>query len=309
MDRVTSLSTYTSVITNMMTSEVRLDQANTQVSSGKVASDLKGFGDTAEALTAARTLQIRVASFVQGAKALSNKLDSQDLALTQVSTAGQGARQAIADAIASGRADSLMSTLESDFGQAAAGLNTQYNGQYLFAGGKTNTAPVAAKDLSDLVTPPAGGVFQNDQLATTSRLDESTTLQTGMLADKVGTDLFNAFAAVKAFDQGPNGPLTGQLTPAQTAFLTNMLQTFDAANHGTIDTVAANGLMQNRVSQAQATQESRQTVLTNMIGNITDVDMAEASSRLSQAQLALQASANIFSSLQKTSLLNYLPPA
>ena len=39
------------------------------------------------------------------------------------------------------------------------------------------------------------------------------------------------------------------------------------------------------------------------------VDMAEASSRLSQAQLALQASANIFSSLQKTSLLNYLPPA
>ena len=34
--------------------------------------------------------------------------------------------------------------------------------------------------------------------------------------------------------------------------------------------------------------------------------MAEAASRLSQAQVALQASAHIFASLQNTSLLNYL---
>ena len=306
MDRVTSFSSYNSVITSLMSTEVRLNQVDAQVASGKVATDLKGFGGNAEALTAARTLQIRVDGFVQSNKSLSAKLDSQNLALTQVADAGSNAREAIASAIASGNAAGLVSTLDSDFGQAAAGLNTQYNGQYLFAGGNTATAPVAAKSLADLTSPPPGGVFQNDQLATTSRLDESTTLQTGMLADQVGTNLFNAFQQVKAFDQGAGGPLTGQLTTAQVAFLTGMLQTFDSANKGMTDTVATNGLMQNRVSQAQTTQQDRQVVLQNMIGGITDVDMAQASSQLSQAQVALQASAHVFASLQNTSLLNYL---
>jgi flagellar hook-associated protein 3 FlgL len=306
MDRVTTFSAYNSVISNLMTSELRQNQANVQVSSGKVASDLKGFGVNAEALTAARTLSIRVDNYVTSNKNLSAKLESQDLALTQVSDAGSGARQTIAAAVASGRGDGLMSSLQSLFGQATAGLNSQYNGHYLFSGGKVDTAPVAAKTLQDLLTPPAGGVFQNDQLATTSRLDESTTLQTGMLADGIGTNLFNAFQQIAAFDQGPNGPFTGQLTPAQQTFLTGMLQTFDSANQGMTDTVAANGLMQNRVTQAQTTQTDRKTVLDTMIGNITDVDMAEAASRLSQAQVALQASAHIFASLQNSTLLNYL---
>ncbi len=306
MDRVTTFSAYNNVIGNLMNTELRLNTANVQVSSGKVATDLKGFGVNAEALTAARTLKVRVESFVQGSKNLTAKLDSQNLALSQVMDAGSGARQAIAAAVASGRGDGLMTSLQSYFGQAAAGLNTQYNGHYLFAGGKVDTAPVAVQNLSGLTVPLSAGTFQNDQLAATSRLDEATTLQTGMLADQVGSTMFDAFAQIQQFDQGAGGPFGSQLTPAQSQFLTNMLQTFDAANQGMTDTVASNGLMQNRVSQSQTTQENRSTVLETMIGGITDADMAEAASRLSQAQVALQASAHIFASLQNTSLLNYL---
>ena len=50
MDRVTTFSAYNNVIGSLMTSELRLNTANVQVSSGKVASDLKGFGVNAEAL-------------------------------------------------------------------------------------------------------------------------------------------------------------------------------------------------------------------------------------------------------------------
>jgi flagellar hook-associated protein 3 FlgL len=269
---------------------------------------LKGFGSNAEALTAAQTLKTRVDTFVKNSQSLTSKLDAQNLALTQVADAGQGARQAIAAAVASGRADGLMNSLQSYFGQAAGGLNSQYNGHYLFAGGKVDTAPVAAQNLTDLTSPPPGGVFQNDQLAPTNQLDESTTLQTGVLADAVGTNLFSAFTAVEAFNQGAGGPLSGQLTAPQVAFLTNMLQTFDTANRGMTDSVAANGLVQNRVSQSLGNQQDRQTLLETTIGSITDVDMAEASSRLSQAQVALQASARIFASLQNTTLLNSFTP-
>ena len=309
MDRVTTFSSYNSVITSLMTSELRLNQANVQVSSGKIASDLKGFGGNAEALTAAQTLKTRVDTFVQNTQNLSNKLEAQNLALTQVADAGSGARQAIATAVASGNSDGLMSTLQSYFGQAAGGLNSQYNGHYLFAGGKVDTAPVAAKALSDLTTtPPPGGVFQNDQLTPSSQLDESTTLQTGMLADAVGTNLFNAFASIEAFNQGPGGPLTGNLTTAQEAFLTSVLPTFDTANKGMTNTVATNGLVQNRVSQSLSTQQDRKTLLETTIGGITDVDIAEAASRLSQAQVALQAAAKIFASLQNSTLLSAFTP-
>ncbi len=307
MDRVTTFSAYNSVIASLMQNELRQNVAEVQVSSGKVASDLKGFGVNAEALTAAHTLKSRVDGFVTSIKNLGVKLDAQNLALMNVSDSSQSARAAIANAVATGSGAGLMTSLQSYFSQAAAALNTQFNGHYVFAGGKVDTPPVAVQTLAGLAAPPPGGVFQNDQLVATSRLDESTTVQTGVLASNVATNMFAAFNAVQAFDQGAGGPLSGQLTQAQIAFLTSMLPTFDSVGRGLTDTVASNGLMQSRVEQAQTTQTDRQTVLETMIGGITDVDMAEAASRLSQSQVALQASAKIFASLQNSSLLNYLP--
>ncbi len=127
-----------------------------------------------------------------------------------------------------------------------------------------------------------------------------------MLASNVGTDLFNAMASVQAFSQGAGGPLSGKLTQAQTDYLTSMLSTFDSASQGLTETAADNGMMQNRVDQSLTTQQDRQSTLQQMIGGITDVDMATAASQLSQSQVALQASAQIFSTLQQSSLLNYL---
>jgi len=305
MDRVTTSSAYNSIIANLMQAENQQNQANVQVSSGKVASDLKGFGSNAEALTAAQSMMTRVSGYVQTATNVSAQLSAQDTALTEVSDAGQNARQAIAQAVASGSADGLMASLQSAFGQAVDGLNTQYNGSYLFSGGKVSTAPVAAQTLQDLVTPPAGGVFQNDQLTSSVQLNETTKVQTGMLASNVGGALFNAFQAVQQY-VNTNGPLSGTLTSAQQTALTGMLQSFDTANSGLTNTQAQNGLVQNQVSSIQANQTQRQTDLQTTIGDIADVDMGQASSNLAQAQTALQASARVFQSLQSTSLLNFL---
>ena len=306
MERITTFSAYNSVINNLLAAEDRQNQANVQVSSGKVATDLKGFGSNAEALTAAQSLKTRVDGYVQTATNVSSQLDAQNAALTEVSDAGLAGRQAIGQALAGGSADGLMSSLQSAFSQSIDGMNAQFNGIYLFSGGRVTTKPVNAQNLSDLTSPPPGGIFQNDQLAATSKLNESTTLNTGMLASNVATPLFNAFQAVEALNQGPLGPLSGQLTQAQIAALTPMLQTFDAANQGMTQTTAQNGLIQNQVSSIQQIQTQRQTNLAITIGDMADVDMGEASAQLSQAQTALQASARVFMSLQNTSLLNFL---
>ncbi len=306
MDRVTTFSAYNSVIANLMAAENRQSQADVQVSSGKLASDLKGFGSNAEALTAAQSLKTRVDGYVQTAANVASQLGAQDTALTEVSNAGQSARQAIAQAVASGRADGLMASLQSAFSQATDGLNAQYNGAYLFSGGRVTTAPVAAKSLQDLTSPPAGGVFQNDQLPATAKLNETTTVQTGQLASNIAGPLFDAFKQFEALDQGPNGPFTGQLTQAQTDALTTLMKSFDTANSGVTGTVAQNGLVQNQVDTLQAAQQQRQTDLISTIGDMANADMGQASAQLAQAQTALQASARVFMSLQNTSLLHYL---
>jgi flagellar hook-associated protein 3 FlgL len=70
--------------------------------------------------------------------------------------------------------------------------------------------------------------------------------------------------------------------------------------------VAQNGLMQNQVAGSLTALKSRQTALTTTLSDLTDIDQAAAATKLQLAQTALQASAQVFSSLKSVSLLNVL---
>ena len=306
MNRVTTGNNYSSVLNDLMRAQSRQQEANTQVSSGKTASDLKGFAKQAETLLATRSIQTKVEGFLTQGKTLTSKLESQNLALSQTADAATGARQAIAEALATGRGESLMGELSSWFSSASDSLNARFGGRYLFAGGQVDSPPVTADALSDLTTQPTvASFFNNDNLVPTNQLDESTTIQSGFLADQLGTGLFSAFRQVQDFVD-VNGAFTGQLTATQETFLQSMLDDFDAAGSSLTDATARNGLIQNRVGKTMDTQEARRSMLEGMVGGITDVDMAEAISRLQQAQTTVQASAQVFSSLSQSSLLNML---
>ena len=306
MNRVATGNSYSSVLNDLMRSQVRQADANAQVSSGKVAADLKGYARHAETLLATRSIQTKVDGYLAQGKTLTSKLESQDLALNQTAEAAAGARQAVAEALATGRGDSLMSELSSWFSSASDSLNAKFGGRYLFAGGQVDTQPVTAGAMADLTSQPTvASFFKNDNLTPTNQLDESTTIQSGFLADQLGTGLFSAFRQVQDFVD-VNGAFTGQLTATQETFLQSMLDDFDAAGSSLTDATARNGLIQNRVGKTMDTQEARRSMLEGMVGGITDVDMAEAISRLQQAQTTVQASAQVFSSLSQSSLLNML---
>ena len=306
MNRVATGNSYSSVLNDLMRAQVRQAEANAQVSSGKTASDLKGFARQAETLLATRSIQTKVDGFLTQGKILTSRLESQNLALSQTAEAATGARQAIAEALATGRGEALMSELSSWFSSATDSLNAKFGGRYLFAGGQVDSPPVTAGSLADLTTQPTvASFFDNDNLIPTNQLDESTTIQTGFLADQLGGDLFTAFRQVQDFVD-VNGTFTGQLTATQTTFLQGMLDDFDAAGVGLTDATARNGLIQNRVDKTMAVQTDRQSMLEGMVGGITDVDMAQAISRLQQAQTTVEASAQVFRSLSDSSLLNLL---
>lgn len=307
MDRISTASSYSAILASLNSAQAAQNAAIAQVSTGMKATDLKGFGATAQTLTAMQTVQANVSAYLDQTQIVSDRLSSQDTAFSSLADAAQGSSKAVTDALGSGNASALMQTLQGYYQSAVGALNTQFNGQYLFSGGKVNTAPVSATDLTSLAAAsPLSTVFQNGQLTPTSQVDSSTTIQSGFLADQVGTPLFTALQAIQTYNQ-TNGPFGATLTAAQTTFLQSQVAVLNAANTGIVNLQGQNGLMQNQVAAAQTDLTNQQTTLKTMIGDTANADLAQAAANLQQAQLAIQASAQVFQSLKSDSLASLLP--
>ena len=97
-----------------------------------------------------------------------------------------------------------MAALQAAFSNAVEGLNTTFNGEYLFAGGQVNTQPVSATSLSDLTANPISEpVPQRPARRPRPSSTRTPAVSTGFLASNVGTPLFQALAAIEAYNQGP----------------------------------------------------------------------------------------------------------
>ncbi len=306
MLRVSTASTYSAMLSNLTQAQVRQNQAAAQVSSEKKGTDLKGYARDAEVLTAMRGVQVKVAGFLEQTSQIGGRLDMQEIAMTRMSDSVTGARTAIADSLASDNAGTLMQALGGFFSDTVAALNTRHDGRYLFAGGQTDTLPVNSTGLASIASPnTVAAQFDNDNLIVSNRLDENTVMDTGFLASNLGGPAFTAFKAVRDYVD-TNGAFSSPLTDAQKTFLTTQLAAFDTASQGLTDATASNGLMQKRLDSAVTDLKGRDTALEGMVGDITNINMAEAITKLEQAQLSVQAAAQVFQSLQGSSLLNIL---
>jgi flagellar hook-associated protein 3 FlgL len=307
MQRISTADSYAAVIANMQQAQTQLSTASNQISSGETATDLQGYAAHAETLTAMQTVNNQVTGYLNQDSILANKLTTQDTGLQQIAGAATGASQAINSAIANNTGDTLMQQLQVQFQNAAEGLNSTYNGEYVFAGGQVNTAPLSATSLSALGSAPSvAGVFQNDQQTASAQIDQNTTVQTGFLASNLGTPLMTALQAIQNYNDGPNGPLTGQLTATQITFLQGQIASLNTAASTLNGQAAQNGGVQAQVTNTQTDLTDQQNTLGTMIGNIAAANVAQATANLQEAQLAIQASAQVFLALQNTSLLNVL---
>ena len=144
MDRISTAGSYSAILANLMAAESRQNDAENRVSSQKNGTDLKAYANKAETLTAMKSVDARITQYQAGNSQIAAKLTNQDQALTTVAGSATAVRQAIADALASGDAGVLMQQVRTEFATSVSGLNAQFDGKYLFAGGKITTPPVSA---------------------------------------------------------------------------------------------------------------------------------------------------------------------
>ena len=295
---IATSTAYNTVLNGMLTAQAAQTKATQQISSGETASDLQGYAGQADTLLALQSVQQQTNSYLANSQTTGDVLSAQDLAFTQLNESASSATTAITDALSSGSGDTLMQSLGTSFQDAVSALNTSYNGQYLFSGGAVNAQPTTATSLSDLTTgAPISSLFQNGDNVSTAQLNSSTTVQTGFLANQLGTNLYTAYQSIASYVQ-TNGSFSNPLTTAQTTFLQGTLASFKSANTQLTTSQAQNGLVQQQVTSAQTELTDQQTTLSGLVGNISTPNLAQASTNLEQAQMAIQASSQAFLALQ-----------
>ena len=305
--RVSTPGNYSAVLANLLSAQQRQMAAGVKVSTQKNGSNLKDYARDAEMLTGMRSLKTRLDTYYEQAGLIGEKLATQDTALNRVAEAAKMTRQVMAEALASGRVDTLMEDIEAQLRNAVEGMNARWGGKYLFAGGQVDTRPVTAATLADLTSgPPVASFFRNDSFKASAKIDDATTIETGILASDIGTNMLTAFRTIQQFEEGASGPFTGAMTAAQRTFLESQLATWDGIRQDVVNVAARNGMIQKRVETVQTDLIARQNSLTGMMGNIVDADMAEAAAQLQQAQFSVQAAAHVFAALSESSLLKIL---
>jgi flagellar hook-associated protein 3 FlgL len=308
MTRVATYGNYQSALLNLMNTQTRSADAQERVSTQKNATDLTGFGRQSETLTALKGAQSRIQGFIDTAETVTSRLTTQDLAMNQINDGVSGLREAIGNALSVDSAASLMLEIEGQFQTVRGGLNTRHQGSYLFAGASTTAAPLDIASLTDLAAAPSvASVFKNDTLKTVSRVADGTTLETGFLANELGSDVLSILRDVQNFHTtAGQGPLTGKLTEVQKTFLATQLNRLEQASTAVIDKIAKTGSLAKQVESISDGHTAQKNALDELVANRTDADMAKAVTDLELSQIAIQASAQVLGQLRDVSLLNYL---
>jgi flagellar hook-associated protein 3 FlgL len=307
LDRVGTLSISQGMITEYGRIQSRTVKLQMQISSGKVGDNLADVKDKASVLVAAKQRAAGVASFLSTTKEVNTRLDMQDVHLQQLTDVTARLRTAVGNALSSGRAGPLMEEVRSLYAEAVGVLNYRMNGNYLYGGTRTDVSPVSATDLSALAAAPnVASVFRNTDQAMMVNIDQSESLTVGITASDVATDLFQMFKDIADFNIGANGPLNAALTPAQMSFLTNANVQIPGIQGGVAEIAALNGTRHEQVERAAERHEAMSAYFAKFIGDIEDVDLAEAVARLNRDQVAAEASGRMIAQLSETNLLKYL---
>lgn len=306
MTRIASFAAQQSALLNLQRAQGREALFGQQVTSGRKGDDLAAYCGGAEGVAALKSVFAKIQGW-QGQGALAaGRLETQDLMLDRLGGALGDARQAALDAVGMGTSVGLTDRLQAAFAKGADALNAQHEGRSLFSGGQS-AAPFRAGSMIELAAAPSvAAAFGNDTLKATVRLGERAVLQTGVLADEAGGPFAAAFRELQTFITAEGGSFADPLTETQKGALQAFVDQIGAAQTGLTGLQARNGLVQAQVEGELESLEARAISLEGLLAERTDVDPAEAVSKLQQAQLVVAASAQVFASLRGSSLLDVL---
>jgi flagellar hook-associated protein 3 FlgL len=311
VDRIATAQQSQYMLSQITAASNAVNTTQQQIASHQVSTTYAGFGSQTQVLQATISANARNTAYQAATSLATTQADLQDTQLTSLSSLAAQLNKAVSDSVANNDPSGLMTQVQSIFSQAVSILNSKdANGDYIYSGGKTDTAPVNVSDLSSLIAlPSVSGAFTNGTNKKSVQVADGQTVTFGVNASDVGAGLMQSLKDIAAFDAGSGGNFSNSssLSAAQNSFLTGQIASVTAVASGINTATAQNGDVYNQLTNASSQQAAMNTLYSGFVSNIQDTNMADAATQLSLNQTALQAALQVTSTLNNLTLLNYLP--
>jgi flagellar hook-associated protein 3 FlgL len=275
----------------------RFDAAQTKVNTGKqlaTASDdpagtaeTLGLHEVASELTQYGRTIARAQSF----------LSTSESALSNVSSLTQQARtlglQGATDTLSSDTRASISNQIDNIMKQIASTANTTYGNRYVFAGQRSDTAPLVDSGIGYTYVGGTTATFDADLTLTIGRNETITTNVTG---DKVFVPLLTAL-----------GKLRDDVKSGATTTVSNTdLDQVDTQLNVVLGTRADMGAKLQRLTRTTTNNNAMQTNYAKFISNIEDADIPSSVVEMQTAQTAYQAALQSTARTFQNSLLDFI---
>lgn len=311
IDRIATSQQTAYFLSHINQAGARLDNTNRQIASGVVADTYAGFGDKAQVLQATLSSQARNNAYASATGLATTQVEMQDTQLTALSDLAAQLKKAVADAVANNDPTGLMTKVDNVFSQAVSILNSKDpNGDYLYAGGRTDTAPVSVTTLSQLAAAPSvASIFTNGASSKAVQVADGQSVSFGLAASDIASGLMQALKNIASFDASGSGNFNGSanLSQAQNSFLTGQITAYTDMASQMVGVTAQNGNVFNQLKSAATQQDAADTLYKGFVDKLQNTNMAQAATQLSLNQTALQAALQVTATLNQLSLLNYMP--
>jgi flagellar hook-associated protein 3 FlgL len=286
------------MVESALRTQAKIAERQVQSASGSISSDFGGLGAGAK-----KVIDLQVS--VSQSKALSDAATSaNDRVQVMYSTTGSIAdlltsfksQLGAASSVSGADQSSLQSAASEMLEEMASLLNTQSGGRYLFAGARTETAPV---DLSSYAatsaTTPDSSYYQGDGQIASVKVSASQSISYGVTADD------SAFEqALRAISMIANG------TSVDSATITDAMDLTTSALDDVIGVQSRLSLTSSQLERAVSNQTSFQDYATTLGSSLTDVDVAAVTVQISTLQSQLEASYSAIAKIQGLRLVDYL---
>jgi flagellar hook-associated protein 3 FlgL len=298
--RVASFALSDQMVAGTLRTEATMANLQVQEASGVKSEFLAGYGADTQQVINLQVSVTRAQSYIDAGTLADSKVQVMYSAVgtmtdivtklrTQLSAASTGSSTATASAISS--AQQMLQQMESL-------LNSQYNGEFVFGGARTSTAPA---DLSTFATGPASlttvdtSYYKGDGEIASVRVAADQTVSYGVTADNPALEqIMRVLKFVANSTTLSSTDITGALNLASNAL--------DAT--ATVQAKLSNSAAQ--IESAKSLQSDYQGFAQSLGTDLTGVDVAAVTAQLSTYQAQLTASFSAISKIQGMSLASVL---
>lgn len=282
---------------SLLTLQARLRTAQAAAASGKAATRFAEIAGTAGRLVRLEDARGLKAAFLEQSERLGGRLQLMDQALGElVELAGQ-IRASLVQRLdgATGSAVPLSAEIDGALDEAERALNAHSDGRYLFAGSRTDSAPVRLPDPPPTTADPAL-YYRGDGVRLALRVDVGAELGYGITAgDAAVAGFLAALGQARAADAVDDR-----------AGLEDALSALGSALAGIADLRAGLGTTAARLEAIAETHRDGLAWLDEAIAGITDADLPALLTRIATDQAGLEATYTLTGRLASLSLANYL---